>query len=323
MTGRRLVTLALVLAAAPAVARAQHEVGVVVTGDAMSQAPTSAMIKHWLEQHGRVLDPGALTPDAINQLSDCFVMDDSSCAAAIVAAQAHSQAIVFARIDASGKDRKISIYWLARGQPAGVQRSDCKQCSDDALQITVGAMLSVLAGSAPAAAAAPASPAVVHAEVAPPAQPAPHGLAVGAELGEPTSATVAFAAGRLLLDAALGTGTFAGPGVSAHADVQLVVAHVAPSVPIRIGLGLRYYHHGYQPMSVDEVPDSHLGARASAVLAYRHGPLEIYAEAAPGIDFVRTPSCTLVDGPNSICPHAMAGPFFFQLVLGARWFLSH
>lgn len=333
MSARLRVLWTIALATSPAIAHAQEGVGVVVTGDATSQAPTSAMIKAWLEQHGRSIDSAALTPDAINQLSDCFVMQDLGCARQI-AAHAHAPTIVFARIEASGTDRKIAIYWFDKGREPTVQRSDCKQCNNDALNITVGAMLFTLAGATPAPAPPAATPAPASVTVEPsrvttsapttsPAATAAHGLAVGAELGEPTSATLAYFIGALTFGGAIGTGTVEGAGVSAHADVQLVVTHLSPSLPVRVGLGLRYYHQGYQPMSIDEVPDSHYGARASATLAYQHGPLELYGEVAPGIDFVRTPSCTLADGPNSICPHAMAGPFFFQLVVGARWFLSH
>lgn len=153
--------------------------------------------------------------------------------------------------------------------------------------------------------------------------PERHGLAVGAELGEPTSATAAWFFGGLSVDAALGTGTYYGPGLSAHADLQLVVARLAPAWPLRVGLGGRYYDQHYTPMSVDETAGSRWGLRASAQLAYEHGPLAIYLELAPGVDLARSPTCNLADGPTSLCPHAMATPAFMQLVVGARWFLSH
>ena len=141
--------------------------------------------------------------------------------------------------------------------------------------------------------------------------------------GEPTAVTVGWWKGELGVSAALGTGTRAGVGLSFHADVQLVVARLTPRMPLRIGLGGRYYHHGYEPMSFDEIPDSHYGIRASAAVAYERGAVQLYAEVAPGVDVVRTASCTLASGPYSICPHAQDRPLFVQLVIGARWFLSH
>ena len=76
-------------------------------------------------------------------------------------------------------------------------------------------------------------------------------------------------------------------------------------------------------MSFDEIPDSHYGIRASVSVALERRSMQVYAELAPGVDLKRTPSCTLADGPNTICPHAQDGPLFVQLVIGARWFLSH
>jgi hypothetical protein len=156
-----------------------------------------------------------------------------------------------------------------------------------------------------------------------PADAAQHGLAVGVEVGEPTSITVGVWTGNLGLSAALGTGTLEGVGLSFHVDAQLIVARLAPQVPLRVGLGGRFYHHGYDAMSFDEVPDSHYGIRASVALAYERGAMQLYAEAAPGVDVHRSASCTLASGAYSICPHTQEVPVFLQLVVGARWFLSH
>jgi hypothetical protein len=148
-------------------------------------------------------------------------------------------------------------------------------------------------------------------------------VAVGLEVGEPTSATAALFTGKLVVAAALGSGTLEGFGVSAHLDVQLAVTELAPRIPLRVGLGGRFYHHGYTPMSIDEIPDNHFGARASVSVALERKAFELYAEAAPGIDVKRTRSCTFVDGADSICPHAQQLPVFLQFAVGVRWFLSH
>lgn len=190
------------------------------------------------------------------------------------------------------------------------------------------AVVAVLAASAIAHADTTTAPApAVPASTTTTAAPAPaitrHGLAVGAELGEPTSATIGWFGDRLSFAAALGTGTRAGVGMSFHADAQVIVTRLRPNIPLRIGLGARYYHHGYQPMSVDELPDSHYGIRAPVAVALERTSMQLYAELAPGFDVKRTASCTLADGPASICPHAQERPLFFQLVVGARWFISH
>jgi len=192
------------------------------------------------------------------------------------------------------------------------------------------AMLAAVSLGAPAAfaddaakPAAAAQPTAVSSHASEGASPTRKGLAVGAELGDPSSATAAWFLGKLSVGAALGTGTFAGPGFSAHIDAQIEVHRLAASVPLRVGLGGRYYNQHYERMSVSEIPDSHYGIRASFDLAYETGPLEIYAELAPGVDVKRTQSCTLVDGPYSICPHAQSSPLFLQFGVGVRWFLSH
>ncbi|MBS1117786.1 MAG: hypothetical protein H6Q90_14 [Deltaproteobacteria bacterium] len=176
---------------------------------------------------------------------------------------------------------------------------------------------------APASTDASASvPAATASTTATGAEAPQEGIAVGLELGEPTSATAGWWKGKLGVSGALGTGTREGVGLSFHVDVQYVVARLAPNMAVRVGLGGRYYHHGYQAMSFDEIPDSHYGIRASAAFAYERGPLQLYAELSPGVDVHRTASCTLASGPFSICPHAQETPLFVQLVVGARWFLT-
>lgn len=174
----------------------------------------------------------------------------------------------------------------------------------------------------PAPAGSPRAPAATATATATSTAPAPRGVALGIAVGEPTAVTVGYWRGKLGLEAAVGTGTRAGLGLAVHAGVALEVARLAPAMPLRVGLGGRYYHHGYDAMSFDEIPDSHYGVRAAVALAYAVDALELYAEAAPGIDVERTTSCTLASGAYSVCPHTQDDPFFFQLVLGARWFLA-
>jgi len=188
--------------------------------------------------------------------------------------------------------------------------------------VSAAAMFAAVApvrAETPASAPAPAT--TITATEAPAA--AQQGIAIGVEVGEPTSATVGWWKGGLGVSAALGSGTFEGVGLSFHADAQLVIARLAPKIPVRVGLGGRYYHHGYDAMSFDEVPDSHIGIRASAAIALETGAMQLYAEVAPGIDVYRSASCTLASGAYSVCPHTQELPFFVQLVVGARWFLSN
>jgi hypothetical protein len=316
------------------VANADGSVGVVVTGDAQVQASIAAGINAWLQQHGKRVEATPLSADAVNRLTDCFVLADLACAQKIVDGAA-SDAVVFTRVEsAPGGDFRVATTWLAKGHGAVAKQSQCKKCNADTLRITTDAMLFALADEADKAPVTAPPPVIAAAEPAAPAPVAttasvevpargPTGLALGVELGDPVSATVAYFAGAFSIGGAIGSGTYTGPGLEAHVDVQLVVARLSAHAPVRVGIGGRYYNDHYQPMSIDEVPDTHLGVRASASLAYETASWQIYVEAAPGIDVFRSPSCTLADGPNSICPHAQSSPAFLQLDVGLRWFLSH
>ncbi|MCX5748336.1 MAG: hypothetical protein NT062_38275, partial [Proteobacteria bacterium] len=143
------------------------------------------------------------------------------------------------------------------------------------------------------------------------------GLAVGVELGEPTAATVAYTVGTVTIGAAIGTGTLAGAGLSMHADATFEVMRLSPKMPLVVGLGMRHYRHGYEAMSIDEMPDAHTGARATIGVAIDRRPLQLFAELSPGVDVFTSQSCTFASGARSICPHAQENPFFIQFAVGA------
>jgi hypothetical protein len=171
-------------------------------------------------------------------------------------------------------------------------------------------------------------PAVAGAEPAPSEKP--EGLAVGVEVGEPSALTLRWVApgGLLGVGGAIGTGTRSGAGLSAHAEITVVpvIAHRARSTAVLLhaGGGVRLYRHGYDAMSVDEIPDAHVGLRAvlGADVVLTSASLELYLEVAPGYDVHRTASCTLRSGVDSVCPHAAASRGFVDVVLGARWYIG-
>ncbi|MCB9560759.1 MAG: hypothetical protein H6708_10170 [Kofleriaceae bacterium] len=186
-----------------------------------------------------------------------------------------------------------------------------------------------LAGVASIAVAAPARADPAVAAVADtPARPS--GIAVGVEVGEPAAVTVRWVGldGLLGVGAAIGTGTRAGPGLALHGDVSLtpLVAfrRGATAVLVHVGLGARWYRHGYQSMSIDELPDTHAGVRVPIGIgaALASPRLELYLEAALGYDAWRTASCSLASGVNSLCPHASSSRAYVDVVLGARWFVG-
>lgn len=154
-----------------------------------------------------------------------------------------------------------------------------------------------------------------------PARADDRGLAIGVALGEPSAITVRYTVSpdQLHVDAAVGTGTLAGVGPELHAGVAYQVSR---SLPLYVGAGVRYFHHGYAPASVDELPDDHLGLRAAVGGTLDLSPrLELFGEVAPGYDVLRSDSCSLMSGVDSVCPHAQSSRWFVQLMAGVRWSL--
>jgi hypothetical protein len=315
--------LGLVMLCALAGSAGASTVGVVVSGDAAMTSPVSAATSRWLEAHGhRVVD--TLPPDAISTLVDCYVIEDAGCAQAVVGKRSTSDAVIYVAVHTAGDDTDITVRWFARGQPAREQRKTCSRCSN-ALDGYVEAMLVQLIGATKAAQrSGPATSSSDGLDVTAieARRREPGGLAVGIELGEPTAVTAGWFAGRLAVVGAVGSGTFEGPGIAAHLKVLYAITELGPRIPLFVGLGGRLYRHGYEAMSIDELPDSHFGVFASIGVALERGPVQLYAELSPGLDAKRTRSCTLASGPQSICPHAQEAPVFLNFAVGARWFLS-
>lgn len=146
---------------------------------------------------------------------------------------------------------------------------------------------------------------------------------VGIELGNPTGIVfkMPLAGGLVGVAAGMGSGTVDGMGFAAHAELLVTPLTLMGGVlPVHVGAGLRYYAHHYDPASVDEISDRHVGVRMPVGLGYRLQSLsmETYVEVAPGWDLGKSASCTLMSGTRSICPHE-DDRFFFNFALGARY----
>ncbi len=157
MSPRRLLVLvpvaAMLLALAPRPARADGEVGVVVTGDSTMQPQLLALVENWLRAHGHQVVASPLPPNATNKLIDCFVIEDTSCARKVVETQAKTETVVFARVEVadnaatSMRDVTITAYWFERGSDPVAEKRACDKCTDTALHETGDALMSALAGS--------------------------------------------------------------------------------------------------------------------------------------------------------------------------------
>ncbi len=134
-------------------ARAER-VGVVVTGEATVQPQLAAQLERWLHDHGREVVPGPLDPDAINTMIDCFVLEDVGCARGVVDTRAKSEAVVFARAEATQntdgtRDVAVTGYWFEKRHDAIAERRVCTRCNDDSLHATVDELMHALVHEPP------------------------------------------------------------------------------------------------------------------------------------------------------------------------------
>ncbi len=145
----RALLVTLILFASTA-ARADGDIGVIVTGEATLQPQLVAQVEGWLRHHGHQLAPAALEPDAINTLIDCVVVQDDACVRTVVDKRSRSGSIVFARADVTPTDdgtRNVTLvgYWLVKGHDAVAERRNCERCSEQSLRNAADDMMTALA----------------------------------------------------------------------------------------------------------------------------------------------------------------------------------
>jgi hypothetical protein len=130
-----LAFFVLVLAAVPArAAQADDDVGVVVvspTPGSALQGDVSVHVEAWLRKHDHSIVASPLSKDAVNTIANCFLIDDLTCARGVVEARSRSKAIVFVRIDATGKDLTFTTYWFVKGHEVISERRVCEKCTED------------------------------------------------------------------------------------------------------------------------------------------------------------------------------------------------
>ena len=142
---RALALWIVMLFASPALA---GDVGVVVVGEVTMQPALAAHLEAWLRHHGHDLAPAPLPPDAINNLTDCFVMEDEGCARRVVETRSKTQSVVFARIDLKANDDSrtatLTAYWFDKGRDAIAERRFCERCTDVTLRSTADELMAAL-----------------------------------------------------------------------------------------------------------------------------------------------------------------------------------
>jgi hypothetical protein len=151
--GPRALLAVAILALAAVPARADHTVGVVVSGEATMQPQLVAQLETWLRTHGHDLVSAPLPPEAINALIDCFVIEDPACARKVVERRAKSDAVVFAQVNVTSSgtalERTITLtaYWIGKGRDAITEHRSCERCNDVAMRDIADDLMLALAGT--------------------------------------------------------------------------------------------------------------------------------------------------------------------------------
>jgi len=124
-------------------------VGIVVTGEATLQPLLTSQLHRWLHDRGHTVVPGALEPEAINTLVDCFVLEDLACARDVVGARSKSRSLVYARVEQTPNEdgtRDVSVtgHYFEKDHDARFERRVCSACTDEKLVGTVDELMHAL-----------------------------------------------------------------------------------------------------------------------------------------------------------------------------------
>jgi hypothetical protein len=137
---RRLEVALAVLVATARLAVAGPSVGVVVTGDPALQNKVRAQVTAWIQQHGFAVAAKPLSLDALKTLTNCFVIEDMTCARGVVEHQSTADFLVFVRADLVGgkrsKEANLVAYWFMKDRDAVVDKRNCKPCANAVLAKT-------------------------------------------------------------------------------------------------------------------------------------------------------------------------------------------
>lgn len=131
----RVGFVALLLVALVAQARADEArtddrgVGVVVQGGGSLRDKVEAHLGKRLGREGYSAVDDPLSTDAINTLSNCFIIEDLVCARGVIEARARTPRLVFARIDDSTGAVTIDITWFSLGHAPVAASASCSNCS--------------------------------------------------------------------------------------------------------------------------------------------------------------------------------------------------
>lgn len=147
-------------------------------------------------------------------------------------------------------------------------------------------------------------------------------LGLGISVGEPMRLTASYRLPILPLAIEIGMGSGVVGGTGLHLDAHLSYERALGPVQLKLGAGYRYYRHDYDP-TVDEVgSDLHQGVQGLVGVSYSLGLFDLFGEFMPGYDLAQSASCTFMSGVNTECPHQDESRLYFNLGVGARYWIK-
>ena len=108
-----------------------------MTGDPALQNKVRAQVTAWIQQHGFAVAAKPLSTDALKTLTNCFVIEDMTCARGVVEHQATADFLVFVRADLVGgkrsREANLVAYWFLKDRDAVADKRNCKPCANAVL----------------------------------------------------------------------------------------------------------------------------------------------------------------------------------------------
>jgi hypothetical protein len=124
-----VVALVLVVALSTLARAGNRDVGIVVQGQGSLKSKVEDQLAKQLRAEGFTAVESPLSQSALDTLSNCFIIEDLTCAKGVVEARAKTAMLVFARIDDSTGATTLDLTWFSAGHAPLQERTSCASCS--------------------------------------------------------------------------------------------------------------------------------------------------------------------------------------------------
>jgi len=123
-----LVLLALALPARADSTADDRSVGIVVLGTGPLRNKIEDHLARRLRREGYTAVDDPLAKSALDTVTNCFLLDDLTCAKGVVETRAKTPRVVIARIDDSGGSLTLAFTWFSQGRDPVDTNVSCTNC---------------------------------------------------------------------------------------------------------------------------------------------------------------------------------------------------